>query len=165
VGDEGEAAGRSRRGPEADDAVALRIIRAASRGGCTRRECSPACLLGADVPVGGTEQREAPAFSVHGVGPSRERDVPPSGPSFPDGEADQLEPAERAGVGFEGQFRVGQLPRGLPDVTGTTRTDTSSVLPLVMESSIGCRGPETDGVGESSGGSWGCRGTGWDARP
>src|SRR5881396_2805408 len=41
------------------------------------------------------------------------------------------------------------FPGGLPVVVGVTRTDTSSVLPFDMLSSLcGRRGSETDGVGD-----------------
>jgi hypothetical protein len=43
---------------------------------------------------------------------------------------------EWACIGPEDHFRVGQLPRGLPVVVGVTRTDTSSVLPFDMLSSL-----------------------------
>ena len=76
--------------------------------------------LCADVPVGGAEQRERPAFPVHRVLPGRERYVSPSGATFPNGEADELQPAERACVGLEDHFRVGQLPRW---VAGRVRND------------------------------------------
>ena len=49
----------------------------------------PNRVLRAGVPVGGTEQREAAAFSVHGVLPSRKRHVSPSIATFPHREADQ----------------------------------------------------------------------------
>src|SRR5919106_5617151 len=57
------------------------------------------------------------------------------------------------------------FPGGLPDVFGMTRTDTSSVLPFDMESSIGRRGPETDGVGEVRADPGDAAERGWDARP
>src|SRR5688500_293132 len=70
----------------------------------------PNRLLRGCVAVRGTQQREAPALSVNGVLPGGERDVAPSRTPFPDGEADELEPVQRAGVGFEDHFRVGELP-------------------------------------------------------
>src|SRR5262245_4562829 len=44
----------------------------------------PNRLLRAGVPIRGTQQREAPTFSVDGVLSSGERDVTPSRTSFPD---------------------------------------------------------------------------------
>src|SRR5687768_444049 len=74
---------------------------------------TPNRLLRGCIAVHGTQQREAPALSVNGVLPGGERDVTPSRTSFPDGEADELEPVQRAGVGFEDHFRVGELPWGI----------------------------------------------------
>src|SRR5215213_5910958 len=73
----------------------------------------PNRLLRGCVAIRGTQQREAPALSVHGVLPGRERDVAPSRTPFPDGEADELEAGQQAGVGFEDHFRVGELPWGI----------------------------------------------------
>ena len=64
------------------------------------------------VPVGGSQQCEAPAFSVHGVLPGRKRHVSPSIATFPHCEADQFHPAERACFGFEDHLRIGKLPCG-----------------------------------------------------
>src|SRR5215212_7579266 len=61
----------------------------------------PNRLLRGCVSIHGTQQREAPALSVDGVLPGRERDVAPFRTPFPDSEADKLEPVQRAGVGFE----------------------------------------------------------------
>src|SRR5688500_16700992 len=73
----------------------------------------PNRLLRGCIAIRGTQQREAPALSVNGVLPGRERDVAPSRTPFPDGEADKLEPVQRASVGFEDHFRVGELPWGI----------------------------------------------------
>ena len=75
---------------------------------------------------------EAPAFPVHGVLPGRECHVLPSIATFPDCEADQLHPAERACIGFEDHLRIGKLPCGLPCSFGMIFTDTSSPLDLDM---------------------------------
>src|SRR5215212_7003902 len=61
----------------------------------------PNRLLRGCLPIRGPQQREAPALSVDGVLPGRKRDVAPSRTPFPDGEADELEPGQWAGVGFE----------------------------------------------------------------
>ena len=59
--------------------------------------------------------------------PGRERDVAPSRTPFPDGEADELEPGQRAGVGFEDHFRVGELPWGIARSVRKDPVRTSSV--------------------------------------
>ena len=96
----------------------------------------PNRLLRTEVPVTGAQQRETPAFSIHGVLPGGKRHVHPSVATFPNGEADQLEPVERACIGFEDQLRVGKFPRGLPLSFGMIRTDTTSPLPLDIGSSM-----------------------------
>ena len=87
----------------------------------------PNRLLRVYVPIRGTQQREAPALSVDGVLPGRERDVAPSRTPFPDGEADELEPVQRAGVGFEDHFRVGELPWGIARSVRKDPVQTSPV--------------------------------------
>ena len=77
----------------------------------------PNRVLRAAVPVRGAQQREAPARPVLDERPGGERHVSPSIATFPYGEADQLQPAQRAGFAAEDHFRIGKLPCGsvLPD--------------------------------------------------
>src|SRR5688572_22636863 len=70
----------------------------------------PNRVLHAGVPVGGTEQREAAAFSVHGVLPSRKRHVSPSVATFPHTEADQTQSVERTACSSEDHLRISELP-------------------------------------------------------
>ena len=72
----------------------------------------PNRVLHAGVPVGGTEQREAAAFSVHGVLSSRKRHVSPSVATFPHCEADQTQSLQRTACGSEDHLRISELPLG-----------------------------------------------------
>src|SRR5262245_42570151 len=68
----------------------------------------PDCLR-VTVVLGRPQERVAAAFSVDGVLPCGERHVSSPIATFPDREADQLETAERASIGFEDHLRVRQL--------------------------------------------------------
>src|SRR5581483_581052 len=68
----------------------------------------PDCLR-VTIVLGRSQERIAAAFSVNGVLPRGERYVFSPIATFPDREADQLETAERASVGFEDHFRVRQF--------------------------------------------------------
>src|SRR5688572_20046371 len=82
-----------------------------SRGAGIRVEDAlPNRVLRVGVPVGGTKQRKAAAFSVHGVLPSRKRHGSPSVATFPHTEADETQPLERTASGFEDHLRISQLP-------------------------------------------------------
>src|SRR5712692_4750675 len=72
----------------------------------------PNAVLCAALAVCGSQQRVAPTGSIDGVLPGGERHVSPSIATFPDGEAEQLQSAERTGIGFEDHFRIGKLPCG-----------------------------------------------------
>src|SRR4051794_17564623 len=61
------------------------------------------------VVLGRSQERKAAAFSVNGVLPCGERHVSPPIATFPDREADQLETAERASIGFEDHLGIRQL--------------------------------------------------------
>ena len=104
-------------------------------------------LLRTELPVGGSQQCKAPAFTVHGVLPGRKRHVSPSIATFPHCEANEFHPAERACIGFEDHLRVASFPAGVPCSFGMIFTDTSSPLDLDMVVLQDCRGPETDGSG------------------
>src|SRR4029079_9339590 len=64
---------------------------------------------GITIVLGRSQERIAAAFSIDGELPRGERHVLPPIATFPDREADQLETAERASVGFEDHFRVRQF--------------------------------------------------------
>jgi hypothetical protein len=82
----------------------MRIALDGPRGGRVE-ESVPYGFLSAVVSLGGTEQPERLPFCIHGV-------LLPGDVTFfprygvPYREVDQLKPAERAGVGSEGQFRA-----------------------------------------------------------
>src|SRR6202140_1241335 len=75
-------------------------------------DARPNRILRTELPIGRTQQREAPAFPVHGVLPGGERHVSPSIATFPYSEANQLQPTERACFAFEDHLRIGKLPCG-----------------------------------------------------
>src|SRR5437762_3691284 len=68
----------------------------------------PDCLR-VTIVLGRSQERIAAAFSVDGELPRGERHVFSPIATFPAREADQLETAERASVGFEDHLRVRQL--------------------------------------------------------
>jgi hypothetical protein len=59
-----------------------------------------------------TQEGKAAALAVDGVLTRRERDVAPAATALPDREPDQPESVERSAG--EVQFRLGELPGGLP---------------------------------------------------
>src|SRR3954463_14235481 len=68
----------------------------------------PDCLR-VTVVLRRSQERIAATFSIDGELPRGERHVPTPIATFPDREADQLETAERASVGFEDHLGVRQL--------------------------------------------------------
>src|SRR5262249_52279343 len=105
-------------------------------------------LLRTGLPVGGSQQCEAPTFPVHGVLSGRERHVSPSIATFPHSEAAQLHPAERARSGFEHHLLIRQLTSGRALLI---RDDRHGHNDFAFELGHGClqdcRGPETAGSG------------------
>src|SRR6185503_2528935 len=106
-------------------------------------------LLRADIPVLGAQQREAPTFSVDGVLSGRERDVAAvAAATFPDREADELQPAERTSLGLEDHLRVRELPWGLA-LGVRNDPDRHDLCVLVGHKVLlGHRLSETSGAGE-----------------
>jgi hypothetical protein len=88
----------------------------------------PNRVLRAGLAICGAQQREAAAFSVHGVLPSRKRHVSPSIATLPHTEAAQS--LEGTTSGFEDHSASASFPGGLPRSFGTIFTDTTSPLPL-----------------------------------
>jgi hypothetical protein len=74
------------------------------------------------------QEREAPAFAVHGVLARGERHGAPAVLALPNGEADELEAGERAVD--EVEFGVCELPRGLPLSFGVIVTEMFCIVPV-----------------------------------
>src|SRR5512137_1285943 len=107
----------------------------------------PHAVLGSRVSVHGAQEHEAAALTIDGVLPGGERHVSPAIATFPDGEADELESAERTGTGFEDQLRVGELPWGIAPITADDLHGHDVALVLGHGVLQDCRGPEADSSG------------------
>jgi hypothetical protein len=84
-----------------------------------------------EVPVGGTKQREAAAFSVDGVNARGERHVATAVSPFPDGEPMRRRPARGPAPASKLTSASASLPWGeLVESFGRILTDTTLPFPL-----------------------------------